>query len=205
VTSASTLAAALESALELYLGQDPDAAGRAGALQGKVIALSITGTGLTLYFLPAADGVQVLSRYDGPVDTRLSGSPLGFARLALDRREDALFQGAVQIEGDTDTGQMFQELLSDVDWDWEEQLSHVTGDVLAHRAGELARHARQFFEARRETLFQDSGEYLQEEARLLPTRVEVAYFLADVDRLRDDTERLQARIQRLFKTLDETP
>jgi len=205
VTSASTLAAALESALELYLRQDPDAARRAGALQGKVIALSITGTGLTLYFLPAANGVQVLSRYEGPVDTRLSGSPLGFARLALDRREDALFQGAVQIEGDTDTGQMFQELLSDTDWDWEEQLSRVTGDVLAHRAGELARHARHFFEASRETLFQDSSEYLQEESRLLPTRIEVAYFLGDVDRLRDDVERLQARVQRLIQTLDETP
>lgn len=205
MTSASTLAAALESALELYLRQDPDAARRAGALQGKVIALCITGTGLTLYFLPAADGVQVLSRYEGPVDTQLSGSPLGFARLALDRREDALFQGAVQIDGDTDTGQMFQELLSDADWDWEEQLSRVTGDVLAHRAGELARHARQFFEASRETLFQDSSEYLQEEARLLPTRVEVTYFLGDVDRLRDDVERLQARVQRLIQTLDNTP
>jgi ubiquinone biosynthesis protein UbiJ len=77
--------------------------------------------------------------------------------------------------------------------------------VLAHRAGELARHARQFFEASRETLFQDSGEYLQEEARLLPTRIEVAYFLGDVDRLRDDVERLQARVQRLIQTLDNTP
>ncbi len=43
--------------------------------------------------------VQVLSQYEGDVDTLLTGSPLGFARLGLDSREDALFQGAVQIEG----------------------------------------------------------------------------------------------------------
>jgi ubiquinone biosynthesis protein UbiJ len=33
----------------------------------------------------------------------------------------------------------------------------------------------------------------------------VTYFLGDVDRLRDDVERLQARVQRLIQTLDNTP
>ena len=197
MTVASTFAAALESALGLYLGQNPDAARRCAQLEGKVIALNITGTGLTMYFLPAADGIQVLGRYQGDVDTRLTGSPLGLARLALGRREDALFQGAVKLDGDTETGQLFQELLSGADWDWEEQLSRVTGDVLAYRAGRLVRRAGQFLEQTRETLLQDAGEYLQEESRLLPTRTEVDYFLADVDRLRDDVERLGARIQRL--------
>ena len=38
---------------------------------------------------------------------------------------------------------------------------------------------------------------LQEEGRLLPTRYEIDQFLADVDRLRDDGERLAARVERL--------
>jgi ubiquinone biosynthesis protein UbiJ len=197
VTAASTLAAALEGALELYLGQNPDAMRRCAQLDGKVISLGVTGTGLTLYFVPAADGIQVLGHYEGEVDTRLSGSPLGLARLALGSHEDALFQGAAQIEGDTETGQLFQELLAGTDWDWEEQLSRVTGDVLAHRAGTLARRAGRFLNDARETLLQDAGEYLQEESRLLPTRIEVGYFMAGVDRLRDDVERLRARVARL--------
>lgn len=198
----STLAAALESALNFYLGQDPENTQRAASLQGKVIALSITGMGLTLYFLPAAEGVQVLGHYEGDIDARLSGSPLGLARLGLDRREDALFAGAVKIDGDTAVGQQFQELLARTGWDWEEQLSRVTGDVFAHQAGRLAARVGQLWRDSRETLAGDCSEYLQEEARLLPTRIEVTYFLDDVDRLRDDAERLAARVERLLRAVD---
>jgi len=203
VTAASTLAAALESALGLYLGQNPDAIRRCAQLEGKVMALGVTGTGLTLYFIAAADGMQVLGHYEGEVDTYLSGSPLGLARLALGSREDALFQGAVQITGDTETAQLFQELLAGADWDWEEQLSRITGDVLAHQAGTLARRAGRFLHEARETLLQDTGEYLQEESRLLPARIEIEYFMADIDRLRDDVERLSARVARL-QNLDQS-
>ncbi len=199
---ASTLAAALESALNLYLKQDPDALQHAAGLQGKTIAITLSGTDFTLYFLPDPKGVQVLGHYEGDVDTRLTGTPLGFARLALDSREDALFQGAVRIDGDTDTGQAFQDLLTGVDWDWEEQLSRITGDVVAHQAGKLAGQAKHFLSDSRDTLSQDCSEYLQEEAQWLPSRTEVDYFLTDVDRLRDDVERLEARVKRLQQTVD---
>lgn len=199
---APTLAAALENALNLYLKQDPDALQRTAQLHGKVVAVSLTGTGLTLYFLPDRDGVQVLSHYEGDTDTHLTGTPLGFARLALDSREDALFQGAVKIDGDTETGQAFQDLLAGVDWDWEEQLSRVTGDVIAHQTGKLAKQAKQLLVDSRDTLAQDCSEYLQEEAQWLPTQTEVDYFLADVDRLRDDVERLEARVKRLLQAGD---
>lgn len=169
------------------------------------MALSLTGTGLTLYFMPDAEGVQVLSQYEGNVDTHLTGTPLGFARLALDRREDALFQGAVKIDGDTAIGQQFQDLLAGTDWDWEEQLSHVTGDVIAHQAGRLVAQVGRLLRDTRETLADDCSEYLQEESRLLPTRIELRYFLDDVDNLRDAAERLQARVERLQRNLDKAP
>lgn len=193
-----TLAAALESALDLYLKQDPEALEHCAAMEGKVIELEITGVGLLLYFIPGADGIQVFSRYEGEADTRLVGSPLGFARLTLGAREDALFQGAVEIRGDSETGQQFQDILSHLEWDWEEQLSRVTGDVLAHQIGNLSRQVRRFARDTRETLTQDLSEYLQEESRLLPTRIEVGHFLDEVDQLRSDVDRLTARIERLL-------
>jgi ubiquinone biosynthesis protein UbiJ len=49
----------------------------------------------------------------------------------------------------------------------------------------------------RHTLEQDVNEYLHEELRLLPTRVEIENFGADVARLGMDTDRLAARIRRL--------
>jgi ubiquinone biosynthesis protein UbiJ len=198
MSAASTLAAALESALDFYLKQQPEALARSAALTGRCIAITLVGTGITLYFRPDAEGIQVLSQYEGDVDTQISGSPLGFARLKLDNREDALFQGTVQIHGDTDIGQQFQDILGASGWDWEEQLSHITGDVIAHQAGRLLDRVKRFARDSAETLRLDSSEYLQEEARLLPTRVEVDYFLSAVDTLRADLDRLEARIARLL-------
>ena len=202
MTTASTLAAALESALDLYLKQDPSALKRCSALAGKCIAITLIGTAITLYFLPDGDGVQVLGQYEGDVDTLLTGSPLGFARLGLDSREDALFQGAVQVEGDTGIGEQFQDIFIGGDWDWEEQLSKFTGDIFAHQAGKLVNHTRRFFKDSGNTFADNSSEYLQEEARLLPTRVEISYFLEDVDKLRADADRLNARVERLLNSVD---
>ena len=202
MTPASTLAAALETALDLYLKQDPGALQRCAEMDGKVIALDVTGLDLSLYFMPGADGILVAGHYEGEADTRLRASPLGFARLSLGPREDALFEGAVDIQGDTETGQQFQDILSAVDWDWEEQLSRITGDVIAHQTGKLARKATQFIKNSRNTLQQDVSEYLQEEVRLLPARTEVDYFLEEVDQLRADVDRLSARVDRLFRTPD---
>ena len=202
MTPASTLAAALESALDLYLKQDPGALQRCAEMDGKVIALDVTGLDLSLYFMPGPDGILVAGHHEGEADTRLRASPLGFARLSLGPREDALFEGAVDIQGDTDTGEQFQDILSAVDWDWEEQLSRITGDVIAHQTGKLARKATLFIKNSHNTLQQDVSEYLQEEVRLLPARAEVDYFLEEVDQLRADVDRLSARVDRLFRTPD---
>ncbi len=200
MTPASALAAALETALDLYLKQDPEALRRCGDMQGKVIALDINGLGLALYFIPGPDGIQVLSHYEGAADTRLRGSPLGLARMSLGSRDDTLFEGTVEIQGDTETGQQLQDILASTEWDWEEQLSRVTGDIVAHQIGTLARRARDFLGATRTTLEHDVSEYLQEESLLLPCRAEAERFFAEVDCQRADVDRLSARVQRLLQT-----
>ena len=199
VTPASVLAAALETALNLYLRQDPAALARCSALEGKVVALDIVGLDMSLYFLPGADGIQVAGHYEGEPDTRLRGSPLSLARMSLGARDDALFEGAVEVSGDTETGQQLQELLAETDWDWEEQLARLSGDVVAHQIGSMARRAGRWIGASRDTLERDVSEYLQEETLLLPARAEIDVFLSEVDRLRADTDRLSARVQRLLQ------
>ena len=42
------------------------------------------------------------------------------------------------------------------------------------------------------------SEYLQEESRILPTKVELDRFMSDVDGLDANVQRLEARIQRLM-------
>ncbi|MGB5200150.1 MAG: sterol-binding protein, partial [Sedimenticolaceae bacterium] len=93
----------------------------------------------------------------------------------------------------------FSEVLADLDIDWEEQLSRFTGDIAAHEIGRGVRAASREGARMRRSSEQILSEYLTEEARLLPHRFEVEDFIADVDTLRDDAERLAARIALLEK------
>ena len=191
----------LEQGLNRLIGLDPEARRRLAVLHGRVVCIDLRGTGIRLYFVPGHDGrLQVLGSLEGEPDCTLSGSPFDLMR-AGDSTDGAsqLFSGRVTIEGDTSTAHRFSEAMAALDVDWEEQLSRLTGDIAAHEIGRgvraLLREAERIGRSSRENL----SEYLTEEARLLPHRFEVEDFLAEVDRLRDDTERLEARIDLLEK------
>lgn len=196
--------AALEVALNRYLALDPETVQRLGTLAGKVIGLELSDLGVTLYVVPNARGLQLLGRYEGAPEVLIAGTSLNLLRTsAATRKDTALFSGDVVMRGDVAVGQAFQEVLEHIDIDWEEHLAQITGDVLAHHIGNVVRGALDTGRQAVSALTQDLGEYLQEETRLLPTRVEMDEFLARVDTLRNDAERLAARVARLHTRLGE--
>jgi ubiquinone biosynthesis protein UbiJ len=191
--------AGLEAALNGYLGLDPVTRQRLAALHGRTVGVEMAGLGLTLFFTADETGVlQVYGRHEGEPDCWLRGTPLDLLR-AGDREAGAeqLFSQRVRIEGDSGLAQRFGAILGDVDIDWEEHLSRIVGDVAAHEVGSAARAARELGQRTGRTAEQNLREYLQEESRLLPTRYEVKELLDAVDSLRDDVERLAARVERL--------
>ena len=189
--------AALETAFNEALRLDPESLRKLAALQGRVIAIDLRGTGLVLYLFPGPDGVVLLGEYAGEPDTVLSGTPLGLARLSLGDASGVLFAGEVTIRGDVETGQRFKAILDQLDLDWEEPLARLIGDIPAHHLGKLVRSTADWARQALETLGRNTAEYLEYEARALATREDVAEFVADVDRLRDDLARLEARLARL--------
>ena len=188
---------AFESALNAALRLDPYTVQRLGDLAGKVVAVELRGVNLTLFLALQADRIEVRGEHAGAVDARLSGTPLAFARLGINGDRSALHSGEVQISGDTDLGQQLQDILAAMDIDWEEHLSRFTGDVIAHQVGNAARASQRWAQQSSAALLQDAGEYLQYERELLPDRPQVETFMRQVDVLRDDVERLEARVQRL--------
>ena len=194
--SISTLGyAGLESALNRYISLDPSARAQFAPLYGRVIALELVGPGLRFYLLPAPDGIKVLERFEGEADCLLRGSPFALARMG-DRRAstEQLFSGEVGISGDTETAHQFGKALGTIEIDWEEQLAKLTGDIVAHKIGNLVRATADWGGRTGNTLALDTEEYLKEELQLLPGRSEIQHYLDEVDRLRDDVERLQARL-----------
>lgn len=203
VSSRDLALAMLEQAINRLLDLDPYTARRLARFHGRVIAIEIVGIGVTLYFIPGHDGhLQILGQIDGEPDCRLSGTPLDLMRSGDSRQGAAqLFAGRVTISGDTELAHRFGEALAGLDIDWEEQLAELVGDVAAHEVGLGIRKASRWARQSSQLLGQDLGEYLTEEARLLPTRYETDEFLHQVDALRDDAERLAARVQRLERRL----
>lgn len=198
MTVSAAAYAALEQLLNRAIRLDPETPSRLTPMHGRVIELQLTGTGLSLFLIPEPQGIQLLSAFDGEPDCTLRGTPLDLARMRGSRKSaDQLFSGAVEIEGDTQLAHRFGEFLAGLDIDWEEQLSKLTGDLIAHEVGNLARGLLDWGDRQTRTFEQNLQEYLQEELRLLPSRLEVEPFLAEVDQLRDDSERLAARIKRL--------
>lgn len=194
--------AAVETALNRALRLDPDAFVQLQRFEGKSIGLELHGTGLTLLLLPGHDGVQVMSMPVTGADTVISGTPLALAELGLGDARRVLFAGEVSIRGDVETGQAFKRLLDNLEIDWEEQLSRYTGDVLAHQLGDLFRGLQRWGRQVRHTLGRNLAEYLQQESSQLAIRDDVQAFGREVDQLRDDSERLQARLMLLQRSLE---
>jgi ubiquinone biosynthesis protein UbiJ len=192
---------AVESAFNMAVAMDPATRKRMQSLDGSVILISLSGIDLPLYILPGKQ-TSVLASYDGEHDVSLTGTPLAMMRMSLDSRsEDSLFAGDVRIEGDTELGQRFQAILMDMNIDWEEHLARISGDVIAHQLGNLARDFLAWGTRARTTLLRDSGDWLQEESRQTAGDTEVDHFNREVDELRSSFARLEARVQRLRQHL----
>ena len=188
----------LEAVINRYLRLDPAIGSRMATLSGRCIGIELRGLDLALYVFPDEHGIQLRDHTEGEPDTILRGTPLGMVRLGIGgNTEKTLFSGEVVIEGDVETGQAFKAILDELDIDWEEQLSKLTGDIVAHQLGNMARHGRRTFRLGLGTLEKDIGEYLQEELRVLPARIETENFSADVTRISMDVDRLSARLKRL--------
>lgn len=186
---------ALETALNQYLALDEDVSLFLTPIAGKVIAVNVLPFNEMVYLCPTADEIQLLESYVGEIDATISGtlSALGLMGLSSTPMR-SIFSGEVTIEGDTQVAHKFQQLFEKLDIDLEEKLSQFTGDVIAHKIGNIFRSGQNWTEETIETFKLNSKEFLQEETRDLPTETEVNVLNQQIDVVRSDFDRLSARI-----------
>jgi ubiquinone biosynthesis protein UbiJ len=166
-------------------------------LDEKVLAVRVADTAIAAYLL-VKDGELLLSTTTmGEPDVVISGSLFSLARLAGPAGEDLMREGVVDIVGDAVIAQQFRRLLNYGRPDLEEELSNVIGDVAAHGVGEVARGVGRWGREASAIVRQNVSEYLQEESRVVPSRYEIEHFSKHVETLRDDVDRLEARLNRL--------
>ena len=163
-------------------------------LEGRVIAIRVRDSALAGYFGISDGAITLRPDHEGEPDVAISGS---LVTLALMAGEDSIRDGSLDLAGDAGTAQRFQKLLEHARPDLEEELSRFVGDAAAHSLGELARGFGRWARQSRSIMRDNIREYLQEESREVPSRYEVERFARDINRLRDDVDRLAARIARL--------
>ena len=104
------------------------------------------------------------------------------------------------IEGDAELAQKFRELALLLRPDLEEELSLVLGDVPAHQVGRFVRATFGWTRKVADTTVHNFAEYLAHERQDLISRNEADQFLRGVDSLREDVDRLAARIDLMKHT-----
>ncbi|SHE22096.1 ubiquinone biosynthesis accessory factor UbiJ [methanotrophic endosymbiont of Bathymodiolus puteoserpentis (Logatchev)] len=193
---------AFETALNKYLHLDEDIDLFLQPLTGKVIAITLLPFNETIYLCPTAQRIQIMDQYAETADTTLKGSLPAFGLMGLSSKPArSFFSGEVTIEGDLNLGHHFQQLFAQLDIDLEEQLSHYTGDIIAHKVGNLFRGLNDWQQESANTLKLNITEFLQDESKDLPPAPEINIFSQQVDQLKEDFDRLEARVTRLNDTL----
>ncbi len=170
----------------------PRAMTRLQRFSGKTMAFKSGPFHLCLAVLASGE-VDAASQESIP-DVTVTAPPILLPRLAA--REEAAFKQAV-FEGDAEFAAEIAFLARNLEWDVEEDLSKVIGDIAAHRIVSTAKSLREWRKDATARLGENVREYLTEERPALVPRRDMQEFLHEVDAVRDDIARLEKRLARL--------
>jgi ubiquinone biosynthesis protein UbiJ len=186
----------LQKAINKAVALDDSMPAQFEPLAGKVIELLIVPLQVKFFITFQQREIILWDQYDGLPDTVIQSSPLGLIRLSLlpVSKARSLFHDEIQLTGDIELGQQVKKIFDGMDIDWEGHLAHFTGDVVAYQFGSLFRRGLALKQQITDSFCDNVGEYLQEELRMLPPAEEISDFFDDIDRIAQDTERLEAQI-----------
>ncbi|NLG60392.1 MAG: SCP2 domain-containing protein [Gammaproteobacteria bacterium] len=194
---------ALEAALARALALDPDTREALGPLEGRRLVLKLDSPPLALQLTvrdrqllvgPVEEGQEP----DLAVRSTLSGL---LSQLPGLRPGDGAPVGKMRIEGDAELARRVQALARGFDPDWEAPFAAVFGDVVGVQVARALAGALRQAKVTGQSLARSAAEYVSEESRDVVPRAELEAFCEDVDILRDDVERIDARIRRLRAAL----
>ncbi len=170
----------------------PWALARLAPHAGKTIAVRCAP--VALRFTVDASGELRAAESEPSADVSVAINPTLLMRMLADGR-GALNEAA--LSGDTALAQTLAYIAQNLNWDYEEDLSKVVGDIAANRFGSTAREIGAWAKGSANSFLQMSKDFWTEERPTLAKSEDVAAFIASVDELRDAAARLEKRIERI--------
>ncbi len=166
-------------------------------LAGRSARFSLMPFDLTLTI--AETGELAAAAADAVPDATFALTPPLALRIVAGDEEA---YGEVRVEGDTDLAEALLFVAKHLRWDAEEDLSRVLGDVAARRVARTGRDLLRWQSEAALNLARAFSEYWTEEQPLIARAADVSGFVSEVDRLRNDVERLEKRIARIQSRRD---
>lgn len=188
----------LETLLNRYLALDPETAQRLSLLQNKVATIELVTPAVTFQLVFLAEKITVRWEEFLPAAIVIRGTPLNLLHMGLaPKTKRHFFAEDVLLEGDLTLAQPILALFDELEIDWEEYLSRWLGDVPAYQAGRFVKKIRNVATTVGKNLLRNLNEYSHEEINLFPPLAALEGFFQEVDTLRMDVDRLEARILHL--------
>ena len=197
------LLASVENGINRVLRLDSTALARLRPLTGKLIAVECASPSLNLFILPSDEGLLLATQWAADADCTLRAPAASLMRLVLSKDKTAVLHSPeVDLEGDSHVLMALAQVLQDLDLDWEYELSRWLGPVATALIGGHLRSRANWYQQGFASLNQNLAEYLSEEARTLVGEREAQARFDELDQLKLDLDRLEARFERLGRSLN---
>ena len=188
----------VESAGNHLLALDPKLLEQLSPYYGKTFRIEIIEPSYSIDMRPCPDGFILEAAGDNEAEVSLRGSLWAFMQLAKEGAQSEVFdQGRITMSGDAELGQEFQRILASLEIDWEELTSQFVGDMAARNIHRVFDEFRSWFSDSNQHFKQNTGEIIQNELKITPTQAEIDGLTEEIETLRSDTARLEARLAKL--------
>lgn len=193
----------LSKAINAYLRLDPESAKRLQQLKGKVVTVELLPFHFIFQVIIENSKIALQAGEAYEAETRITGTPLQMMGVVMNKDDrNQFFADDIRMDGNAELGRQLVELFDELSIDWEEYLSHLVGDVPAYHASKIVRSIKSWFSRAEESFTSNINEYVHEEAGWFPPTEALDDFYNDIDALRMDVDRMEARINHLKDTLN---
>lgn len=174
---------------------DQDAYQFLAPFAGKIICFQIEHFPI-MYFQVHPQGLKVVSPLpEDKCDTTFSGPLNAFISMIFTKNR---VQQGLHIRGDLECAKALYDTWRHLDLDFEGALAKYVGPDLARGLSASFTQSQEWLAKTYSARVEDLGAYVQDEKKWVPTKIEIEDFFLDVDNLRLDVERIQARTDHLL-------
>lgn len=194
---------AAEKLINAALEYDPATQRQIAELEGKLLLIESNMPPLKVAIEATSTGIMLHSNWQDSADTTVSGSLLAMLGLAMNNEQQISFAGTgISVNGDLDFLIKINNLMRNLDVDWEAALAAVIGDIPAHILADTLRSSATVAKDVSGRAKSAAAEIAQEELRATPSSAEFEDFTQRVRHLSTEVERTAARINKSRQAIE---